>query len=490
MKRSKLSFIVLVGLLLVSAFRCTAPAATPESAAPTLALEECYLKSPKGNNTIEAECGTLTVAEDPQAPGGRQIELNVVVVPAVSRNPEPDPLVILAGGPGQAATEVFSFMATIFSRIHEQRDILLVDQRGTGESNPLTCDLPDDLSEVDVTDDEIIAALQNCPATLDADPRLYTTEIAMADLDAVREALGYERLNLYGASYGTRAALTYLRLYPDHVRTMVLDGVVSPGYVLYLNTGRDVDRALELFFARCESDPACSEAFPDLRAEFAALLEQMDEAPISVDYRDPLTGEPEELQLDRETFLALTFALLYTPEVVSLLPLDIHTAYAEGNFAPLLAQGGAMDAGLAMGMFYAVACTEDAPYLEGVEEASQGTIFGDRSYALREVCEGWATGELSADFREPVTSDVPVLLISGEADPVTPPRYAEETAEDLPNSLHIVAPQMGHGVAVRGCMPRVIADFIGEGTVAELDAACVDAIEPPPFFVDFTGPRP
>lgn len=467
---------------------CTPATPAPPDAGPALALTECQLAMPGLAMTVAARCGVLTVLENRADPAGRQLDLNIAVVPAVSRNPQPDPLFILAGGPGQAAVEIYPAMAQGFRTLHQERDIVLVDQRGTGQSHPLECELPE---SDDIEEAAIIAALQACPATLDADLRFYTTAIAMRDLDAVREALGYARINLYGVSYGTRAALTYLRLFPDRVRSMVLDAVVSPDYRLYLNTGQDADRALGLLFDRCAADAACNVAFPDASAAFAALLARLEAAPFTTTLPDPVSAKPITVTLDHEAVLNLTFPLLYTPEIAALLPLDLHQA-AAGNFAPLLAQAGASDAGLALGMFYAVACTEDAPFIDAAAAVAlaEGTRFGDRTAPLREICAAWPRGELSSDFDAPVVSAVPVLLLSGEADPVTPPQYAARVAETLPNSLHIIGPGMGHGLIGRGCIDMLVADFVVAGSVAGLAPACAQQLAPPPFFLSPTGPRP
>lgn len=480
--------LILIWLLVsILATACgAASSATGEEA--TLALTECQLSTPGVDVTVNARCGSLAVLENPADPEGRQIVLNVAVVPAVWRASQPDPLFVLAGGPGQAAVEIYPALARSFSSVHQARDIVLVDQRGTGRSHPLTCDLPED---EDVEREAVIAALRACPDTLDADLRFYTTEIAMRDLEAVREALGYERVNLYGASYGTRAALTYLRLFPERVRSVVLDAVVSSDYRLFLNTARDADRALDLLFARCEADAACNEAFPDAREGFAALLAQLEAEPLATTIPDPVSAEPITVTLDRADLLDLTFPLLYTPEIAALLPLDFQQV-GDGNPAPLLAQVDAMDASLYLGMFYAVACTEDAPFIDAVEAAAlaEGALFGDRTEMLRDVCTAWPRGALSADWDAPVVSDAPVLLLSGEADPVTPPHYAARVAETLPNSLHIVGPGMGHGLMGRGCINTLVADFIAAASVSDLDAACVQQIAPPPFFTSPTGPRP
>lgn len=226
MKKFASSLFILVFLLGLFASACA-----PHAEAPVLKrsmdLQPCPLKVGQ-DDQMQALCGVLPVPENPNDPQGRKIDLNVVVFPAVKRIPEPDALFLLAGGPGQAATEAFPALLTAFFNIHQRRDIVMVDQRGTGKSNPLRCLDDEDES---LAEDAALEKLKACPSALDADLRYYTTEIAMADLDAVRAALGYTTINLYGASYGTRAALTYLRMYPDRVRSLILDAVVDPSFI-------------------------------------------------------------------------------------------------------------------------------------------------------------------------------------------------------------------------------------------------------------------
>lgn len=457
----------------------------------TITLEDCALTSPTGNQ-VDARCGTLSVPEDRANPTARQIELHVVVIPAVQRDPQPDPLFLLAGGPGQSAIEAFSAVAPLLFFIHEERDIVLVDQRGTGKSNPLRCLDPKDESLNDLTNEEVLEKLKACPAQLDADPRFYTTEIAMTDLDAVRSALGYEIINIYGASYGTRAALTYLRMFPEQVRSVTLDAVVEPDFVMFMDAAVDGQSALDQFFARCEADATCSATFPDLPGEFEGLLNRLDESPVDITIPHPLTNKPFDLTVTREMITNMVFNTLYVPDLVATLPLSIHTAYADENYIPLISSAFLVNAGLYDGMFYAVACTEDAPLIspDDAEQSSEGTVFGDRTVDFASVCAEWPKGEVSAEFREPVTSDIPVLILSGEADPITPPRHAEEVAESLSNEIHLVFSDMGHGNLASECSLDIFRDFIENPFIAELDTSCVDNVQPPPFFVDFNGPRP
>lgn len=474
-------------LFLIFLVSCSSrnPATAPEN---SLNLEDCALTSP-GGDQVEARCGALMVPEDRSNPKGRQIELHIAVIPAIKRKPEPDALFLLAGGPGQSAIEAFPATISLMFPIHQDRDIVLVDQRGTGKSNPLRCLSPEEES---LNDDEVIDKLKACPKTLDADLRFYTTEIAMTDLDEVREALGYETINLYGASYGTRAALTYLRLFPGRVRTLTLDAVVDPGFVMFMDAATDGQRALDEFFARCDEDQACHSTFPALRDEFQALLNRLESSPKEITIPHPVTSKPLALTVTREMITNMVFNTLYAADLVATLPLSIHAAYANEDYVPLVSQAFLLNADLYDGMFYAVTCTEDAPLIstERAAQHSNGTVFGNRTVDFTEICDAWPKGAVSDEFRAPVNSDVPVLMLSGAADPITPPRHAQEVAESLTNETHLIFPGMGHGNLFSKCSMNIFRDFLDSASSKGLNTTCVKSIKPPPFFVDFSGPRP
>jgi pimeloyl-ACP methyl ester carboxylesterase len=327
---------------------------------------------------------------------------------------------------------------------------------------------------------------------LEADLRFYTTEIAMTDLDEVRAALGYETINLYGASYGTRAALTYLRMFPRHVRSITLDAVVEPDFVMFMDASQDGQAALEKFFGRCETDDACKTSFPDLRNEFEGLLSRLEQSPVDITIPHPLTNKPLELTITRELITNMVFNTLYVPDLIATLPLSIHEAFAHENYVPLISAALLVNAGLYDGMFYAVTCTEDAPLIsaEEAKQRSEGSVFGDRTGDFLEVCAEWQKGTVTPEFREPISSDVPVLILSGEVDPITPPHHAEEVAESLSYEIHLVFAGMGHGNLASKCSVNILRDFIENPAIANLDTTCVKEIQPPPFFVDFSGPRP
>ncbi len=482
----KTILIFLLFSLFLSA--CAPQAGAPSTAQPALTLFDCVLPVPSGQQ-ITAKCATLDVPEDRTLPQGRRIPLNIVVIPAVKRKPAPDPLFLLAGGPGQSAVEAYPALLQALYSIHENRDLVLVDQRGTGKSNPLRCLDPADesLSEAQVTERMI-----SCPARLDADVRFYTTEIAMQDLDDVRAALGYQSLNLYGASYGTRAAQTYLRMFPARVRTITLDAVVDPKFVMFVDAAGDGQKALEYFFTRCAADAACGKTFPSLRAEFDELLQRLDKAPVEITIPHPVTNQPLTVTLTRRMLTSLVFSTLYSPDMVATLPLSMHAAATQADYAPLISQAYMLDAGLYEGMFYAVTCSEDAPQISPAEaeRLSADSVFGNRTIEFANICKSWPKGAVSQQFRAGLVSDVPALILSGQADPITPTWHADTLKGSFSNALFLEYKGMGHGNLGNRCTVKMFKTFLDTASVEGLDTGCVTDVQPPPFFVDFSGPRP
>jgi pimeloyl-ACP methyl ester carboxylesterase len=467
---------------------------TQSRPAPTLILDTCSPELIPAGLQGRSRCGKLTVYEDRAAGEGRTIDLNVVVLPAVSRSPAPDPFIFLAGGPGQGAVDSFSSLYPVFRRINQKRDIVLVDQRGTGKSNPLDC--PGTNDEFD-PDQDLEAWLQSCLAGLDANPALYTTTIAMEDLDQLRAALGYEQVNLFGVSYGTRAALTYLRMYPGQVRSLILDGVVPQDQALGIHVARDAQQSLDLIFSRCEADPLCRETFPGLPQAFQELLDRLDQNPVEVVLPHPSSGQAEKLTFTREMMGGAVRLLSYAPETAALLPLLIHTAAEQDDFSLLAAQylivSRQLEGGMAEGMGYSVLCAEDLPFidLQAAAQANANTYLGDQQTKMLErVCQSWPRGSAPDWIKEPVISDVPALLLSGEFDPVTPPENGEAVGRGLTNSLHLVAPGQGHNVIFRGCLPGLATTFIDQGGVQGLQTACLQKLTGAAFFLTFTGPAP
>jgi pimeloyl-ACP methyl ester carboxylesterase len=407
----------------------------------------------------------------------------------------PDPLFFLAGGPGQGAARMARDVRDIFRRVQRDRDIVLVDQRGTGKSNPLECRAEtDSLSAITEPEEVALDRLRACLAGYDADVRLYTTSIAMDDLDEVRAFLGYDRINLYGGSYGTRAALVYLRRHGAHVRSMVLDGVAPPDMRLPLFTARDAQRALDKLLADCEADPSCRAAQPGLTARVRALLQRLEAAPPRVRIVHPRTGVPENVTVDARVVASVLFGALYSPLTASLVPTLVARA-EQNDFQSLFALASAGDASenMSLGMQLSVVCSEDAPRVTAgdLERESAGTIFG--GYLLsgqRKACAMWPAGTVDASYYEPVVSDVPALILSGDVDPVTPPGWGEAVATHLTNARHVTVPATGHGVVATPCGAQLVTEFIAQGTAADLDVSCIEHVSRPPFFLTPAGPDP
>ncbi len=451
----------------------------------------------KGDNVpVDAYCGTFTVFENRDTRQGRQINLNIVVLPALSNDPKPDPFFFLAGGPGQGAAQMAKQLREPFRQILTDRDIVLVDQRGTGKSNPLNCLDPDDsLKSLDEPESAALEKLKKCMAGYDADLRLYTTPIAMDDLDDVRGFLGYERINVYGGSYGTRAGLVYMRQHGDRVRTAVLDGVAPTNMRLPLFFARDVQRAFDLLIADCEKDAACSAAYPNLGTRVRALVERLENNPPLVPIVHPRTGERGEIRFTPRIMMNVFAVALYQPLAASLIPALIDRAEQndfQGVFA--LAGGGSSDEpNMSVGMQLSVICAEDAPRITPDEskKESAGTIFGPYVMRLQQQgCEMWPRGTVDSSFYEPVQSSIPTLILSGEIDPVTPPLWGDAIAKTLTNSRHIVMPGTGHTAGGTGCGRRLIRAFVDAGSTQNLDTSCVDKVTRPPYFVTPAGPNP
>jgi pimeloyl-ACP methyl ester carboxylesterase len=484
---------------LVVCLAATLPVAGRARAAGRLALSSCELRQSQGLTLIQAQCGRLSVPENPAAPRGRRIELRVAVVPAISTRKRPDPLFVLAGGPGMAATAFYASVAPVFAPLHRDRDIVLVDQRGTGGSNALDCaSSTADLYQS--TTAAIVAATARCLKMLrsHADVRFYTTSLAVQDLDRVRAALGYDRINLYGSSYGTIVAQQYLRRHPDRVRSVILDGVVPPQLALGATSALDAQAALSRIFARCARQPACHARFGDPAAAYLQVSDALARHPVWVDLTDPTSGEPYRLQFTSYQLAMVLRLASYTPEFAALLPLDLHEAGASGNFAPLAGQfllidrvyGGA----IAEGMNDTVVCSEDVPFYRvdaQVRAELARTFLGTAQLdGLEAVCRIWPRGPVAPDLHQPLHSAVPALLLSGGNDPITPPRYAALAARGFAHGLSLVIPGFGHGQLTDPCMAEVMAQFVRRASVAGLDTACTRRLSPQAFFLTRNGPAP
>jgi pimeloyl-ACP methyl ester carboxylesterase len=469
------------------------PAAAENAA--ILPTSECRLEHPLNLISIEARCGTLSVPLDREHPQEGSIDLKVAVVPALNRRSTAAPLFLLAGGPGQSAMQVYVALSGAFARINRNHAVVLLDQRGTGTSNQQSCAYPEDWQEPDDPIPALRKATVDCLAKLGPQVRFYTTSIAVRDLDEVRAALGFDQIDLYGGSYGTRVAEQYMRRYPAHVHAVILDGVTYPQQAIGAETPEDAERALNLIIARCVRSPDCAATYPQLQDELKSLLKQFGPQKVMVTIDDPNSGLPLQIEFNRRLLNVALRLLSYSSLQASLLPALIHGA-AHGTLRPLAAQSimnmRQITDQLASGMQYSVICSEDEPYFGAVDRAAiaktyQGTDMMD---ALHEICRLWPKGPVDADLHAPLHSNIPTLLLSGEADPVTPPVDAERAASGLTRHRHLILNGEGHGQLSTGCMPIIAADFLDNAAPDKLDASCLDRHTPEPFFLSMTGPAP
>jgi pimeloyl-ACP methyl ester carboxylesterase len=477
----------LPALVLCAAVLAAASGRSSSAAPEAAALERCRLTA-SSLPAVFAACASVRVPEDPTRPEGPAIDVFVARIAAATGNPRPDPLLIVSGGPGQSAIDFYLQTRGAFEPVRRDRELILIDQRGTGRSaKGFECTVPNDLALDTAGPDELGRYVDRCVAMLEHDPRLYTTSVAVQDFDRVRAALGIERWNVYGVSYGTRVAQHYLRRFPERVRAVVLDGVVPPALALGPDVAPEAQRALDRIFARCASDAACDAKFPELPAHFAALLARLDARPPS---------DGPDRKLSGAEVRALVRFLSYSAATAALLPVLLSEAYA-GNEAPLLGQASTtlrdLPESLSFPMSNSVVCTEDVPFLEpGSDERYKATYLGTAIVdALRSICARWPAGAIDSDFKRPVESSRPALLLSGDNDPITPPAYAARViADGLHDAVHVIGRDQGHGMVTVGCVPRLLRSFLEKPEPRALDTRCEDAEPAPPFFISLWGPAP
>ncbi|HOX71672.1 MAG TPA: alpha/beta hydrolase [Dokdonella sp.] len=513
MKRSHL--VVLAGLLAAGAYgyarmqakpvasgsaessrgRFSIPANAAAFRFGTLDFSACELARKHSAATTEAWCAPFKVAENRALTGGRTLDLKLALIKS-SQAADDDFIVFLAGGPGQSAIESWPQIAAALAPARKHRHVLLLDQRGTGASNALQCAA---MAEQDETLDfdivRIESATRTCLAEVGkhADPRYYTTTDAVEDLEALRQALGAPKFDLVGVSYGTRVAQQYLKRHPEGVRSLVLDSVAPNELALGGEFARNLDEALKAQFAYCAKNPACAKAFPDPYANLIRLRDSLRETPRQVSFPDPVDFTTHNKRLDAYALAGLVRMFAYAPETAALIPQAVAQSLA-GNDAPLMGQLGILNQGIeelaGSGMQLSVICAEDADRLSADPAADQTLLGNLMVEVVKAQCAIWPQGSRPADFNEPGKSDTPILVLSGELDPVTPPRYGEQVVATLANARLIVARGQGHNVIGRGCLPKLVGEFLDTRAPKALDTRCVDELGPIPHFIDFNGAAP
>ncbi|MDY7231826.1 alpha/beta hydrolase [Hyalangium rubrum] len=432
-------------------------------------------------------CGTFHVPENRQTGQGRTLPLRVIVIPARAERPG-EPVFFLSGGPGQAATESAQWMVKSWER--ENHDVVLVDMRGTGEGHRLDCRLGGSDDDPQAYLDPIFfegTLFRSCREELEkqADLTQYTTPIAMQDLDALRQALGYDKIHLEGGSYGTRAGLTYLHMYGQHVRSALLTGLVPVSNRSPLFHAAAAQRAFEQLLKECAAEAPCHAAYPNPREDLAAILQSLREKPARVRVPHPVTQAPTELLLSEPGFTDGLRVMLYSAEAGRRVPLLLQRARA-GEFTPFaeaaLQSSRGVKTSLRLGLLLSVTCSEDVTRIrpEEIDRETAGSFIGShRVRGQMAACAEWPKAQVPEDYFRPFSSEVPVLLISGNLDPVTPPHWAEEARRSLPNSIHVVTP--GAHTASNDCIESLGRKLFRTSTIRGLDTRCVEAIRNPAF---------
>lgn len=449
--------------------------------------ENCHL----GEIRAQVKCGTLQVPVNYQSADGKTIDINFAVLPAIDSSEYKTPLMFLAGGPGQAAVELATTLNQVFREVRKTRDIILVDQRGTGESSPLTCDFAEIEDAYSSRADSILPAeVKKCIAQFDDDVSQYNSENAIRDFDAVRAALGHKKINIYGGSYGTRAGLVFMRMFPDSVETAILDGV-GPIEVPIGMFGQSGARSFNLLIENCKKSEPCNKAFPNLREEFQTVKNRLAQTPINIDILHPRLGTPTTLIVDEAKFTGNLRFQLYSMQGRSVVPLVIHQAFL-GNYQPFIGLMASSEGEQLVytGLLFNIVCNEDIPRVTAqAKQADANNNFdgANSHFAWDMVCPHFPQYRPNENFYERVTANIPTLILSGNLDPVTPPSNGEFTAKSLPNSHHIVVKNASHVVATSTCASDIVNEFLIKKTPKKLDESCLDDIPPESFMTSVNG---
>jgi pimeloyl-ACP methyl ester carboxylesterase len=435
-----------------------------------------------------ARCGALVVPENPVLAAGRNLEIAVAVLPATGGPALPDPIVLLNGGPGEDAIGVAADFALQLAALRARRDILLVDQRGTGKSHPLSCQLYDPADPAaSLADLFPVARVKACARSLatSADLTQYTFLHFARDLEAVRTALGYGRLNIFSGSYGTRAAQVFVRAFPDSVRTAYLGSVVPIDTIAPLTMAKSSQDVFERTLDACSRDAACRSAYPDIRDEFDAIVKRLDAGSVRVSVPGSSTPAP----LARGRVVEWLRSRIYRPQAAAMLPWLIHRAY-QGDWTPIvegiLEQARGLDSEYEIGLFLSITCAEDVAFVNDAEiaAASRDTWLGDyRVRQQQDACRHWPTAPLPNGYRDPVRSAVPAMFVSGDTDAASPLSFTAHAAPGFANRVEVVSRGQGH-TEWSECLGSLYRQFVESGVVAGIDGAACPEIPRPPFRTD------
>jgi pimeloyl-ACP methyl ester carboxylesterase len=478
------TLFVALSLATLPALAAAKPAPKPDQDK----LQPCKVPGEKGQ--VDARCATYQVWENREAKSGRKIGIKVVVLPALSATPKPDPIFFLGGGPGEAIAEEAGYFE---SPLRQDRDLVFINQRGTEEPDKLACELgghEDDLQSY-LGEMFPVAAVRECEERLAKkyDLTQYTTNAAVDDFAEALAWMGYRKVNVFGGSYGTRTGQVFARRHPEQVRTVVLVGAVPMDERLPITHAAAGQRSIDLLATWCEKDAACHGKFPEFRQEFRSMMDRLRREPVTVEVESPKTHKPVQVKIAWNVVADGVRWGLYSPQTSALLPWMVHQA-ATGDFKPL-AQASVNSRinairGLTMGLFFSVTCSEDIPYIDPAQVPARtaNTFLGD--YRVKQqtaACGVWPHAKIEPGHSEPVHTDLPVLVLNGERDPVTPPDFGPRVTKAMTHAVRILVPWGTHG-GDDPCTDKIQMDFIEKGSGDGLDLSCVSKIQMTPFALE------
>jgi pimeloyl-ACP methyl ester carboxylesterase len=436
-------------------------------------------------------CGTFSVFENRQTNSGQKIDLNIIVIPAIHKSHSKSPIFCFDGGPGVAATSGASFYADSINYYRVEHDIVLIDVRGTGDSNPLHCrQLQFKVGlEEQFTEMYPIQDVKDCYDSLSklADLTQYTTTNMAIDIEEIRKWLGYKKVNLFGLSFGGRLAQVYMKMFSTSVESCVLWSPATTSSRMPLFHAQYAQASLNKLFEDCKYDSLCDLTFPNGKAEFKDLMERGKRKPFEYKFKSQ-NGEIKEVTIPWYSFHTKIRSLMYKPIGLRQVPFIVHQSYL-GNWQPFISlfpSESSYDDFIAMGLYLCVTCTEDVPYITKQEgdSLSKGTFMEDyRIQQQKNACSNWTKGIVPDNFFEPVTSDIPTLVMSGYFDPVTPPSMAEQIVQALPNGYLITIPTMSHmfdGLSNPECFDKMVVDFFNKSDTSP-DSECIKQMLPDKF---------
>ena len=443
------------------------------------------------NETVQS--GSFTVLENPDDDEGRIITIHFVILPARTSNPEPDPILVFDGGPGCGAASRVVDWAGYFEKFRKKREILLVDQRGTGKSNPLFCRRIGDQQSAQTFLQDFLPEdyVTNCRQDLEriADLNYYHSTLAIDDIYNLCMELGYGKVNLFGASYGGYMAQVYMKYHPEHARTAFLDCPAIPALLYPATLAADTELSLRQLFDDCASDPECAKDYPDLESEFHEVLFRLQQGPVTVNITNPITKKPETVSFSLNHFIQGFRSMLYSANRQRWAPAMIYWAYRDVYFPlveTIVDQLYWVNQIIMDGMFLCVSCSESIPFIDYSEARNQakGTFVGtyrlDQQY---QGCQLWVQSVIPADFHDLLTEPIPTLIITGEFDVPVPPYAGKILDDSLPNSFHYTVPNCGHGLSEiwENCLDDIVIQFIETASPSGLDTSCADNNQRPPF---------